>query len=798
MLRQAPDASLGILVRVVRVPRRPAPLLEVAPARLLGLALLALLGAVEWRRMLEGAQPPRTVLWVLLAVAGALAALGVGRLRPGRPRALAALGLAPAFLLLVGIAAGVPRALLAPRGWDELAPGVVRGAETLAAVTLPYAGAEPWPPLALELGGAALCALAGLLALWPRPGAAPGLPFLSLGVLLVLVVTPTVALGTAHEVAVGVLLAALAVLFLWLERLPLRPGAGVALLAGIALAGALPLGSVADRDDPWWDYRAFAADLGSVASLRFTWDQEYAALTWPREGREILRVRSRAPHYWKAANLEDFDGLRWAQRGVPHPGGFDPSADLPADWASRGEWNGEAQVAVRGLRDTAFVGPATSLEVAEAPTRVLASFSPGRLTAARELRPGDSYRIRFHAPRPSPGRLATASSGQGGEQADALVLTVPIPPRRAAAPTPPPAGALRRRARRVDRPATSAEVAFAPFAHRRPPAARYARSGRTGSGERVLARSPYARTWRLAQRLKRGAPTPYELVRRIDAHLERGFRYAEAPPPVPEGRAPLDAFLADTRAGFCQHFSGAMALLLRMGGVPARVASGFSPGGRRGRDEEWVVRDRDAHAWVEAWFDGLGWVTFDPTPPAAPARQRLAELDARGEQSATFAAPGAKPTPAGRNPAGTRRDLDAPASAPGSAPAVVQEPEAASRVGLLLLVVLALPAVALLLARRWRRRARGPAGEDREIAELLTALSRTGREVPARATLRELEARLGGSPYVRALAAARYGPRPVPLDAAARRAFRRELSAGLGLAGRLRALWAVPPRRGAG
>jgi D-tyrosyl-tRNA(Tyr) deacylase len=67
-----------------------------------------------------------------------------------------------------------------------------------------------------------------------------------------------------------------------------------------------------------------------------------------------------------------------------------------------------------------------------------------------------------------------------------------------------------------------------------------------------------------------------------------------------------------TKAGYCQHFAGAMALMLRLLGVPARVAVGFTSGTRR--DGAWVVTDHDAHAWVEVWFAGEGWVPFDPTP----------------------------------------------------------------------------------------------------------------------------------------------------------------------------------------
>src|ERR1700743_3981975 len=69
-----------------------------------------------------------------------------------------------------------------------------------------------------------------------------------------------------------------------------------------------------------------------------------------------------------------------------------------------------------------------------------------------------------------------------------------------------------------------------------------------------------------------------------------------------------------------------MALLLRMGGVAARVATGFTPGGYSAHQKQWIVRDTDAHAWDEVWFDGYGWVTIDPTPDASPARSQIAAL----------------------------------------------------------------------------------------------------------------------------------------------------------------------------
>ena len=80
-----------------------------------------------------------------------------------------------------------------------------------------------------------------------------------------------------------------------------------------------------------------------------------------------------------------------------------------------------------------------------------------------------------------------------------------------------------------------------------------------------------------------------------------------------------------------------MALLLRMGGVPARVSTGFTTGVLDRKAGEYVVRDLDAHSWVEVWYAGYGWVTIDPTPAAAPARSQADDEDAGGDAAAARA-----------------------------------------------------------------------------------------------------------------------------------------------------------------
>jgi transglutaminase-like putative cysteine protease len=347
------------------------------------------------------------------------------------------------------------------------------------------------------------------------------------------------------------------------------------------------------------------------------------------------------------------------------------------------------------------------------------------------------------------------------------------------------------------RPVTSVKLELRPFDYEGPPLAENERRGTTEPGIAALRNSPYWRTWQLAQELKRGTRTPYEFVRRVDAYLSRGFRYDERPAPVKPGQVPLEHFLFDTKAGYCQHFSGAMALLLRFGGIPTRVATGFSPGGFRKRQGEWVVRDRDAHSWVEAWFDGIGWVTFDPTPTATPARSLIAAIadpnsgsqrDAGGDVPAT--------QPGTRNPAGARRELDPAGAQNGSHVVNVDRGTSAWLYVAGAVVLLVLLALAVLLVRRRRAGPQLPPAE-RAVADLVTALRRAGRPIPPGMTLSELEVRLGGArgrdSYLAALRAARYGGAAAPTRDQ-RNAFRRELAAGLGWRGQLRAWWALPPQ----
>jgi hypothetical protein len=84
---------------------------------------------------------------------------------------------------------------------------------------------------------------------------------------------------------------------------------------------------------------------------------------------------------------------------------------------------------------------------------------------------------------------------------------------------------------------------------------------------------------------------------------------------TPRGVNPIESFLFYSRRGHCEYFASAMALLLRAIDIPSRVVSGFYSTEYNEELQQFVVRQSDAHSWVEVWLDGLGWIMLDPTPP---------------------------------------------------------------------------------------------------------------------------------------------------------------------------------------
>jgi hypothetical protein len=135
----------------------------------------------------------------------------------------------------------------------------------------------------------------------------------------------------------------------------------------------------------------------------------------------------------------------------------------------------------------------------------------------------------------------------------------------------------------------------------------------------------------LARREVRHAGGGRRLLRRLEVVLRERCSYSLDIEP-PRRASAVETFLFESRRGHCELFASAACVILRSLGVPARLAIGFRGGRFDAAADRYTLRGADAHAWVEAWFPGEGWVSFDPTP--APGEPPPAEWEDEGQGAA--------------------------------------------------------------------------------------------------------------------------------------------------------------------
>jgi transglutaminase-like putative cysteine protease len=122
----------------------------------------------------------------------------------------------------------------------------------------------------------------------------------------------------------------------------------------------------------------------------------------------------------------------------------------------------------------------------------------------------------------------------------------------------------------------------------------------------------------LARTITAAEADAYDKAAALETYLRGHYSYTLKLTGKP-GESPLSHFLFEARAGHCEYFASAMAVMLRTMGIPSREVNGFLPGEYNDIAGDYIVRGSDAHSWVEVYFPGNGWVTFDPTPAAPPA-----------------------------------------------------------------------------------------------------------------------------------------------------------------------------------
>jgi transglutaminase-like putative cysteine protease len=204
----------------------------------------------------------------------------------------------------------------------------------------------------------------------------------------------------------------------------------------------------------------------------------------------------------------------------------------------------------------------------------------------------------------------------------------------------------------------------------------------------------------LAHQATAGATSAFARAAAIETYLRDTYTYSTHVANVPSDRDWVDYFLFDSQEGYCDYFATSMAVLLRIEGVPARVASGFAPGEFDESTGISIVRENHAHSWVEAYFPRYGWVTFEPS-----AIRPLPIRNQEPSQPTPVVSPEPSATASGRL---TREELDELLDIQDSGGFVpIETPFLATVPGILLLLLAGLLAVgalvAVVIAVAWRR-----------------------------------------------------------------------------------------------
>jgi protein-glutamine gamma-glutamyltransferase len=538
--------------------------------------------AAGWLRLEHGGPVGEAIGLVALAMAPAL-------VRPWWARGIAALvAAAVAVRLIFGLSIAGALSREAERElFASLASAFREGSLRYFEVAQPFLPAEqPLMHAVLLSAIFGFCLAFALLVAARRPLAA--------GLVLVAGAAWPATLVAGADLALGAFLLAsiLVLLAAGGERWPRswRPvaAATVALVAVGVVAGTQP--AVAKSEFVSWRDWDFYEAPDEPVGVRYVWDANYGGISFPEKKTTVLTIEGpRRGHYWRATALDTFTGHRWvADREVVLRSS--DRVELTGDplFPNRGRtsrsWT-EATVTVQALRDDHLVAPTMAAAYEPGDLGLVEYRTGGVAVLPRGLERGHSYTVWSYAPRPTPEQLAEARSTSATSfrrTAEERYLEV-----ARGVPAPPFGEPERER---------QLETLFT-------------------TQPRARSLAPYRELYLEAQRIVGSPDNPYAATVALEAWFRSGggFTYDEQPPLDPL-LPPLVYFALDSKRGYCQQYAGAMALMLRYLGIPARVAAGFTSGSWDEKRERWTITNHDAHAWVEVWFEGWGWIPFDPTP----------------------------------------------------------------------------------------------------------------------------------------------------------------------------------------
>ncbi|HEY7003753.1 MAG TPA: transglutaminaseTgpA domain-containing protein [Gaiellaceae bacterium] len=549
----------------------------------------------------------------------------------------------------------------------------------------------------------------------------------------------------------------------------LAQGVAVALVLVAVAAAASTSSSVAKGAFLSWQRWDPYDRPDDPVGVRYVWNSHYLGIHFPKKKTTVLKIKTSGPErnlYWRATTLDDYNGSGWQEAlnlstqtssdeidsgtaALLPPAARDPANQVKQD------------VTVEALSDNHLIASAQPIRWDPPSDATFQAEDGDVVVLSRSLQRDQHYTVSSYVPKPTERQLASAGTNYPPAIMRYLevIQTAQVP--KFGTP---------------DRD-TLMKVFF---------------DARFEDDRLMQANRPL---YDVARQVVGDVNSPYVAAVALEAWFRKaslgGFVYDEQPPVAPPGVPPLVEFVTHTKQGYCQHFAGAMALMLRYLGIPARVAAGFTSGSYDSDKHERTVTDHDAHDWVEVYFPGWGWIPFDPTPSRgtldAPYSSTSPQFD--GAALSDVVGPGGRGTSATtqellRQEKGRpNQEFSGIGNSRGGGVVGVARDKGPSIV-VLAFFVIAAGALVIVGLKTIRRSLRFAGREPREQAaacrrDLMAYLADQGVDVPPSATLAELGElveryfAVDAGPFVRAATVARFG-RPAQASAALTRA-RREL-----------------------
>jgi transglutaminase-like putative cysteine protease len=571
---------------------------------------------------------------------------------------------------------------------------------------------------------------------------------------------PTTLVPGSRPLLVGALalVGVLAVLFLLRSGTHpargLAQGVAIVLVLVAAAAAASTSDSVAKGAFLTWQQWDPYDQPDEAVGVRYVWNSHYLGIHFPKKKTTVLKVKTPGTKrnlYWRATTLDDYTGTGWQEsldlttETDSNQIDSDSLSLLPAAARNQANWV-KQEVTVEALKDNHLIASAQPMRWDPPSDATFQDQGGDIVVLSRSLQRDQSYSVWSYAPRPTQKQLADAGTSypDSVQRYLEVIQTAGVP--KFGTP---------------DRDLLMTVFFDARF-----------------DDDPLMQQN--RQLYDVANQVAGDVTNPYAAAVALEAWFRQpslgGFVYDEQPPVPAPNEPALVQFVTETKRGYCQHFAGAMALMLRYLGIPARVAAGFTSGSYDAGKHEWTVTDHEAHDWVEVYFPGWGWIPFDPTPGRGTldARYSSTSSEFSGAEFNQYVAEG------GRGNEVTSALSRQEAGRPNQEGSGIGNSRGGGIIGttvrdkgpsIVLLAILVLGAAALVVIglKTVRRTLRFSGRDPRELAgacrrDLMAYLADQGMDVPESATLGELGEiveryfAVDAGPFVRAATIARFGP----------------------------------------